>query len=76
MATPTAREVVWLVALVIALDALFIGIYFLGHVSGASDTTKLAFTVVWTLAVLIIVVRGLSRIRSTRLSSAGKERPN
>jgi hypothetical protein len=61
------REVLLLVALVLALDAVFVAIYFLGRVRSASDTGKVVFTAVWTLGTLILAVRGLSRIRSARL---------
>jgi hypothetical protein len=61
------REVLLLVALVLALDAVFVAIYFVGNVRGASDPAKVVFTAVWTLAVLVIAIRGLSRIRSARL---------
>ena len=67
MATGLRREVLLLVGLVLALDAGFVGIYFMGSVRSASDPTKLVFTAVWTLAILVIAIRGLSRIRSARL---------
>jgi xanthine/uracil permease len=70
----TGKELLRLVAAVIAIDAGFILIYFLGHVSTGSDTAKLTFTAVWTLAVLIIALRGLARIRSARLKPAAKGR--
>ncbi len=61
------REVLLLVGLVLALDGVFVAAYFLGHVRSASDTGKVVFTAVWTLAILILAVRGLSRIRNARL---------
>ena len=67
MATAPRREVLLLVGLVLALDAVFVTIYFLGHLRGASDSAKVVFTAVWTLAILIVAARGLSRIRSARL---------
>jgi hypothetical protein len=67
MSSQPRREVLLLLALVLALDAVFVAIYFLGHVRGASDTSKVVFTAVWTLATLVLAVRGLSRIRSARL---------
>ena len=67
MATGLRREVLLLVGLVLALDAGFVAIYFMGNVRSASDPTKLVFTAVWTLAILVIAIRGLSRIRSARL---------
>lgn len=67
MATAPGREVLLLVVIVLALDALFVAIYFMGNVRSASDPTKVVFTAVWTLAILVIAIRGLSRIRSARL---------
>jgi chromate transport protein ChrA len=61
------REVLLLIGLVFVLDAVFVVLYFAASVRSASDTTKLVFTAVWTLAVLLVAVRGLSRIRSARL---------
>ena len=67
MATVLRREVLLLLVLVLVLDAVFVAIYFMGNVRGASDPAKVVFTAVWTLAILVIAIRGLSRIRSTRL---------
>lgn len=64
------REVLWLVAAVVAVDAIFVGAYFLGRVGSASDPVKLAFTAVWTLVTLGVVIRGLSRVRRARLGSS------
>jgi heme/copper-type cytochrome/quinol oxidase subunit 4 len=67
VATTTRREVLFLVLFVLALDAVFVVIYFLARVHSASDTGKVVFTAVWTLAILVIAVRGLARIRNIRL---------
>jgi hypothetical protein len=67
VASALGREVLLLVALVLALDAVFVAIYFMGNVRGASVPAKLVFTAAWTLAILVIAIRGLSRIRSARL---------
>jgi RsiW-degrading membrane proteinase PrsW (M82 family) len=64
------REVLWLVAAVLAVDAIFVGGYFLGRVRGASDPIKVAFTALWTLVTLGVVIRGLSRVRRARLDSS------
>jgi hypothetical protein len=61
------RELVLLVALVLLLDAVFAGVYFLGNVRETADTTKVMFTALWTLATLVLVARGLTRIRRIRL---------
>ncbi|HEY3011703.1 MAG TPA: hypothetical protein VGJ36_03065 [Gemmatimonadales bacterium] len=62
-------EVVALVALVVVVDALFVAVYFLAALRTESDPVKIGFTVVWTLVTLGVVMRGLSRVRSARLSS-------
>ena len=67
MATVLRREVLLLLVPVLVLDAVFVAIYLLGNVRGASDPAKVVFTAVWTLAILVIAIRGLSRIRSARL---------
>jgi hypothetical protein len=64
---PLRREVLLLVAVLLGLDVLFIAIYFLFHLRSASTTGKIVFTAVWTLAVLLLALRGLSRVRSARL---------
>jgi hypothetical protein len=65
--TGLRREVLLLILLVLGLDAVFVVIYFVAGVRSASDSAKVVFTAVWTLAILVIAVRGLSRIRSARL---------
>jgi hypothetical protein len=65
------REVLVLVAMVLAVDAAFIAVYFMARVEGASDSAKLAFTVVWTVVTLLVVLRGWIRVRSARLPRAG-----
>ena len=66
------REVLALVILVLVVDAVFVAAYFLGHVQSASDTGKVVFTAVWTLVTLAVVIRGLSRVRRTRIGRAGR----
>ncbi len=63
---PVAREALLLVGLVLLVDAVFVAAYFLGHLRALSDPAKLAFTLVWTLVTLVVVIRGLSRIRKAR----------
>ena len=60
------REALILVGLVLAVDAVFIAAYFLTGIAGAGDAGKMAFTVAWTAITLLIVLRGLTRIRSIR----------
>ena len=60
------REVLILVGLVIVIDLVFIAAYFLGSIDRSSDQIKLLFTVVWTVITLVVVLRGLLRIRQAR----------
>ena len=62
------REALVLVGLVLAVDAIFIAVYFLAGIEGAADNVKIAFTLVWTVSTLAVVIRGLARIRNARLS--------
>lgn len=62
------REALVLVGLVLAVDAIFIGVYFGAGVARASDSVKIAFTVAWTAINLAVVIRGLTRIRSARVN--------
>ncbi len=62
------REALVLVGLVLAVDALFIAVYFGAGIERASDTLKIAFTVVWTVINLAVVMRGLTRIRAARVN--------
>ena len=61
------REVLILVGLVVVVDLVFIAAYFLGGIDRSSDQLKLLFTVAWTVITLVIVLRGLLRIRQARL---------
>ena len=60
------REALVLVGLVLAVDAVFIGTYFLAGILRAGGATKAAFTIAWTAITLLVVLRGLTRIRSIR----------
>lgn len=61
------REVLALILAVLIVDVIFMGAYLLIRVRAASDPAKLAFTALWTLVTLAIVIRGLARIRGARL---------
>jgi hypothetical protein len=67
MVSGPRREVLLLITLVLAIDSIFILLYFAAGVRHASGSAKLVFTAVWTLAVLAVAIRSLSRIRSARL---------
>jgi len=60
------REVVRLVVLVLVVDGVFIGGYFAAGLVRASVAAKLGYTAVWTLVTLVVVLRGLTRIRALR----------
>jgi hypothetical protein len=60
------REVLILVGLVVVIDVVFIAAYFLGGIDRSSDPMKLLFTVVWTVITVVVVLRGLLRIRQAR----------
>jgi len=51
---------------VLLVDAVFAVLYFLGGLRTASDSGKIVFTALWTLATLAVVIRGLARVRSVR----------
>ena len=59
----------WLIGGVLLVDVVFAAAYFVADVRNTSDTSKLGFTVAWTLVTLAVVLRGLSRIRRLRLDS-------
>lgn len=61
------REVLILVGLVVVIDVVFIAAYFLGGIDRSSDQMKLLFTVAWTVITLVLVLRGLLRIRQARV---------
>jgi hypothetical protein len=61
------REVLLLVGLVLAVDVAFGAGYYLGGLRRAGDQAKLAYTIVWTVATLLVVLRGLGRIRAERI---------
>lgn len=61
------REVLILVGLVVIVDLVFIAAYFLGSIDRSSDQMKLLFTILWTVITLVVVLRGLLRIRKTRV---------
>jgi hypothetical protein len=62
------REALTLIGLVLLVDVLFIAIYFLAGVRDASATMKVAYTVLWTLLILVVVIRGLARVRNARMN--------
>jgi len=68
MEVTAKREALVLVGLVLAVDALFIAVYFGAGIERASDSVKVGFTVIWTVVNLAVVIRGLTRIRAARVN--------
>lgn len=60
------RETLALVVLVLIVDGLFIGGYFAAGLVRASTAAKLGYTAAWTLVTMVVVLRGLTRIRAIR----------
>jgi hypothetical protein len=60
------RELLVLVGAVAVVDALFIAGYFLFRVPAAGPSIKVAYTAVWTLLTLWVVLRSLGRMRALR----------
>jgi hypothetical protein len=60
------RQVVTLVVLVLMVDGLFTGGYFAAGLVRASGGVKLAYTAAWTVVTVVVVLRGLTRIRALR----------
>ena len=60
------RELFLLLATVLVVDALFIAGYFLFRLAAAADPLKVGYTGAWTVVTLLVVLRGLARIRSLR----------
>ena len=71
MPTVVKKEALTLLLMVVAVDAVFIAVYFMAGLRNASSGAKLTFTVVWTLSTVAVVIRGLSRIRMVR----GRRKP-
>jgi hypothetical protein len=60
------REVVVLIALVVAVDALAIAVWLLASIRRAGPPVQFAFTVAWTVATLAAVIVSLRKIRLLR----------
>jgi hypothetical protein len=61
------REVLRLVGLVLLVDAVFIGCYFVAGLARASVRVTFGYMVVWIVVTLVVVLRGLGRVRAARV---------
>jgi hypothetical protein len=61
------REVLSLVALVLLVDGLFLGAFYVLGLAAAPGRLKLGYTILWTAVTLLVVLRALGRIRAARL---------
>ncbi len=60
------REVGLLVGLVLLMDGIFVGLYYVLHIATATPLVRLGYTILWTALTLVIVLRALARIRTLR----------
>lgn len=60
------KEVLRLLVLVLIVHSLALAVYYVADVSRMSQNVRTAFTVIWTLATLAVVLPGLRRIRLAR----------
>ena len=65
------RELLLLVGAALAVDVLFIVGYFVFHLYAASGGAKIGYTAAWTVVTLLVVLRGLARIRALRARGGG-----
>jgi hypothetical protein len=60
------RELLRLVLAVALVHALFIAGYYLFHLERGSQSIRIGYTAAWTAGTLLVVLRGLTRIRGLR----------
>lgn len=68
------RELLLLVLIVLLIDGGFVALYLLTPLRWAGGTLKLGYTVLWTGVTLLVVLRGLGRIRALRMGRRGQPR--
>lgn len=62
------RQLLTMIGLVVAVDAVAIAAWFLTGVRGRSPGVQLLFALGWTLATLAVVVVSMRKIRQARKS--------
>ena len=73
--SPASRKLLLtLVVLVVVLDAVAIGTYYAFGLSQRPNQVRMAFTVVWAMITLAIVLVYLHRIRQIRDAAVRRER--
>ena len=60
------RQLLIMIGLVTAIDVVAVAILFLGGIRGRGQAVQLLFAVVWTVAILGVVVVSMRKIRSAR----------
>ena len=74
--SPASRKLLLtMVALVAALDAVAIGLYYMLGIAQRPNQLQMGFVVVWVLATLAIVTVYMKRIRQIRDAAIGRRRP-
>jgi hypothetical protein len=66
------RQLLIMIGLVTVIDAVAVAILFLGGIRGRGQAVQLLFAVVWTVAILAVVVVSLRKIRTASKSVNGK----
>jgi hypothetical protein len=61
-----SRAVLTLLGLIVLVDGVFVGIYYAAGLAHATPGVTLGYTALWTLATLVVVIRGLGRVRGER----------
>jgi len=74
--TPASRKLLMtMVSLVVALDVVAIGLYYMFDIARRPNQLQMGFVVVWVLATLGIVTVYMKRIRQIRDAAIGRRRP-
>jgi hypothetical protein len=60
------RQLLIMIGLVTAIDAVAVAILFLGGIRGRGQAVQLLFAIGWTLAILGVVVVSMRKIRNAR----------
>ena len=61
------RHLLEMIALVIVLDAITIGVYYALGMKYRPPRVQIVFTAIWTLLTLLVVLRGMGKVRKARL---------